>query len=513
MQVGSDLELFTTLFGWQFYGQLWDILTGTGLAFLPFLGIVLNNVLETHVYGATDGPVSSLRRMDIEIAVALTVVVLAGQPVVPLAASSLSYTSSPTATLPLPSTSTPVSSSTTFKAVGFAGVPGVVTVPIWWYGAMAVSHGIVQAGNHMFSAAPDLRGLERHAQGAAITNPVLRQENSEFYTQCYLPARSKYLAEKPESAAITALLSSYGNDDPNWEGSQVYLATTGYYDQRASQPVKGWPYAPLRDTEYANTVPPPTWGRPTCNEWWTGLASSTGIGLKQKLINEAGPLDSLTALVVGGSSVKRQDAVARAVLNGSLPEVSNGGYPSSNTVSQASVGQSLELILKGAGALVVGALAAILQGIVMHLVLSGLTDAQAIILMGMYAMLPLIVVISGYKLEVMVIGALAIFTVIFWTFLWDLARWTDQYLIAAFHPTDQTLLSFITKPTSTATKRIVLDMITSAMYIGLPLLWTAMMAWVGYRMMGEIGGAMNQLMGPINKAGNYVRNPLRGRFK
>ena len=58
MHVGSYLELFTTLFGWQFYDRLWDILTGTGLAFLPFLGIVLNNVLETHTHGATDGPLS-----------------------------------------------------------------------------------------------------------------------------------------------------------------------------------------------------------------------------------------------------------------------------------------------------------------------------------------------------------------------------------------------------------------------------------------------------------------------
>lgn len=510
MQVGSDLELFSTLFGWRFYGQLWDILTGTGLAFLPFLGFILSNVLETHVYGATEGPVSSLRRMDIEIAVALTVVVLAGQPTVPLASSSLSYTTSPTATHPLPSTSTPVTSPTTFRAVGFAGVPGGVTVPIWWYAAMSASHGIVHAGKMMFSAGPDLRGLERHAQGAAIQNPVLRQETNEFYTQCYLPAKSKYLAEKPTSPTITALLASYGNDDPNWVGSHVYLSTPGYYDQRAAQPVKGWPYSVSRDTEYANTVPPPTWGKPTCTEWWTGLASSTGVGLKQKLINEAGTLDTLTASVIGGfSPVKRQDAVARAVLNGSPPEISTSDYAYSNTISQTGPVQTLELIVKSAGALIVGSLAAILQSVVMHLILSGLTDLQALTLMGMYAMLPLIVVISGYKLEVMVVGALAIFTVIFWTFLWDFARWTDQYLIAAFHPTDQSLLSFITKPTSTSTKRLVLDMITSAMYLGLPMLWTAMMAWVGYSSLSAIGRATDQLMNPINKAGNYVKNPLK----
>jgi hypothetical protein len=39
MTVDSYLELFTTLFGWTFYGTLWDVLVGTGIVFLPFLGI------------------------------------------------------------------------------------------------------------------------------------------------------------------------------------------------------------------------------------------------------------------------------------------------------------------------------------------------------------------------------------------------------------------------------------------------------------------------------------------
>ena len=43
MTVDSYLELFTTLFGWAFYGILWDVLVGTGIVFLPFLGILIDN--------------------------------------------------------------------------------------------------------------------------------------------------------------------------------------------------------------------------------------------------------------------------------------------------------------------------------------------------------------------------------------------------------------------------------------------------------------------------------------
>ena len=43
MTVDSYLELFTTLFGWTFYNILWDVLVGTGIVFLPFLGILIDN--------------------------------------------------------------------------------------------------------------------------------------------------------------------------------------------------------------------------------------------------------------------------------------------------------------------------------------------------------------------------------------------------------------------------------------------------------------------------------------
>ena len=54
---------------------------------------------------------------------------------------------------------------------------------------------------------------------------------------------------------------------------------------------------------------------------------------------------------------------------------------------------------------------------------SALLMVQALILMAIYMLLPLIVLLSGYKLEVMFYGAMAIFTVKFWTVLWFIAQW------------------------------------------------------------------------------------------
>ena len=95
MSVDSYLELFTTLFGWTFYGILWDVLVGTGIVYLPFLGILIDNWREP-AEGGEFGTVTglSLRRMEIELFIALLVVVLAGQPaeLTALNAATLSYT-------------------------------------------------------------------------------------------------------------------------------------------------------------------------------------------------------------------------------------------------------------------------------------------------------------------------------------------------------------------------------------------------------------------------------------
>ena len=66
-------------------------------------------------------------------------------------------------------------------------------------------------------------------------------------------------------------------------GSHVYRDTAGYYDTlRPSKQVPGWAYNSARNTEY-DPASPPTWGKPTCKEWWENGTQ----GLREKLINEA----------------------------------------------------------------------------------------------------------------------------------------------------------------------------------------------------------------------------------
>ena len=135
MTVDSYLELFTTLFGWTFYNILWDVLVGTGIVFLPFLGILIDNWREP-AEGGEFGTVTglSLRRMELDLFIALLVVVLAGQPaaLTPLNAGTLSYTPPPTLinSTPTTATATVAAPQSTYGSAGFTGSPATVNIPV-----------------------------------------------------------------------------------------------------------------------------------------------------------------------------------------------------------------------------------------------------------------------------------------------------------------------------------------------------------------------------------------------
>jgi hypothetical protein len=199
---------------------------------------------------------------------------------------------------------------------------------------LATSSGINHAVIEGLPSAADMRTYEQQARLATIADPRLRQEVSQFFSECYISARSKYQAEKPSLSAITELLDNYGPDDPDWLGSHVYRETPGYYDTfRASTPITGWAYAPARDTEY-EVADPPEWGRPYCNEWW----ADDDIGLRQKLVAEAdvtsGGLSGLIVTIAPFVAGEYQyDAVAKVVLTNAPPSWSNNDLVAYNSGS------------------------------------------------------------------------------------------------------------------------------------------------------------------------------------
>lgn len=101
----------------------------------------------------------------------------------------------------------------THRATGFTGSPATVNVPVWWYAVLAMTSGFNHAAGEVLLSAADLRTFEQQARLATIADPCLRQEVSDFFSHCHVPARLKYQADRPGTAAINALLSTYGPDE------------------------------------------------------------------------------------------------------------------------------------------------------------------------------------------------------------------------------------------------------------------------------------------------------------
>ncbi len=122
---------------------------------------------------------------------------------------------------------------------------------------------------------------------------------------------------------------------------------------------------------------------------------------------------------------------------------------------------------------------------------------QALILMAIYGFLAIAVVASRYSFSLMITGGIAIFTVKFWTVIWRWADWIDANLYLSMYPDAKYLFD----PTSASTmERVMLDMVTTGLYILLPLVFSGVMAWVGVKG-NEAWKGFNDAGQPISSAG------------
>ena len=496
MGLDSYLELYTTLYGWMCYRVLWDVLVGTGIAYLPFLGVLIDHWKSAFTIDDASAAANlSLRNLELDVFIAMCVIVLAVQPgsITPLKATELSYTPPPTLTTPTPTSVTVADSTSTYGEDGFTNATASVETPAWWYAVISVSAGINHAVIEALPRASELRQVVNQARLATIEPPALKGTVSQFYHECYLPARSKFLLEQPSSTSIDAIYTANGHGDTDWIGSHVSRDTAGYYDSfRVSQPQDGWPYDPRRDTEY--TVAP-TNGRPYCKDWW----EHSTRGVRQQIVDsvELNAAEFVRLSVATGFTVSTEpylDQIAKTALLNAPEDWSNNTLIHNNVDNRGVLG-TLERAAKGTASTVgLGVVSGFIL-LMVNVLTQALPIFQAVILLGIYALLPLYLVFSRYSYRAMIDGAIAIFTVKFWTVLWFIVLWIDQNLITSMYPDTNVLVEAMLFNSEHLGKRIVLNLTTSLLYIGLPILFSMMMAWAGVR----LGSSLDSTLTPYGQ--------------
>lgn len=201
------------------------------------------------------------------------------------------------------------------------------------------------------------------------------------------------------------------------------------------------------------------------------------------------------------ASEQQEGAVVRTVLNNAPPSWSSNELVAGNTANTGWL-VTAENIAKGVLATGGVLIASGLFSVTMPAVLQALPMVQALMLLGIDALLPMIfvLVLSRYSL-MMVVGAMAIFIVKFWSVLWYLAMWVDQNLILSMNPHVNVFLQIFANPGEHDAKRMLLNMITTGLYLRLPLLWRGMIAWASVKVGSSLEVATSAMRNPAQDAG------------
>ena len=546
MQLDSYLEIFTTMYGWAFANIIGEIITGTGLVIIPFAVIIFQGWREAKEQGLQSaGVLPLLERVQTRLIIALFVmsVCFATTPITSLHHTNLSYTPPSTVLDPSPETGTrDGGTGSGFDSAmrdasdgSMSDAGNLAYVPAWWYTTMAISSGINNAvRNGIRNAGSDIRIVEDMARNATIEDPQVLNAIQRFYSECFIPARSRYLAMNRAdlSASGAALVADtnkgYGPTDVDWMGSQIFRTEPGFYaDMRSYNPVPGFAIDFARDTDYYNPAsgmePPhpgvvnPEWGRPTCKQWW----EDSQQGVRERMIGHSSTwskvVEAAGNTMTWFSEDQRKDSFARlaqAKANPSFVDqdrVMGTEYDTATTIGRI-IGGGVSTIGTG--------MSAIVASVAVTPLITALPMMQALVLMGVYMFLPLAVFLSGFDLRVMFLGAVAIFTIKLWAAMWFIAQWVDARLINGMYPGAQgnIFLQELTHLTSGTVpqgyKRMILNILLLALFIGLPLIWTAMMGWVGVQVGGELGKMLSSTERGANQSASASSSAVtKGRVR
>ena len=481
MAVNSYPELFATLLGWQQYQNLWGIIVHTGLAFVPFIVMIIKNTTEPFLSQEPKSAYTiSLRRVEFSLAAMILTIMFACQPMITVNPDVIHY--HPVCHPDVKAT--PGNSGTTYDEA-FPNLQAV-KVPLWWYAITGISHGITAAANHLTGCIPNMREEEIQLDMTKIQDAPLRAEVGEFVQACYIPAWRKYNQKKPD---ITQYTKKYGSGDPDWIGSHAFQGLPGYYDTfQSSKPISGFPHVKSKDwLEHGQ------WGAPLCNAWWI----KTKVGLYDRLKGQIKP-DLWNSFVSKFKDETAADDAIKKLLSGSLL---GAGYRENSGIVEKLGGGLSTSTLSTVGL----AMHSMSYFPKMYTIIEALPLIQAYLLMACFVFLAIALPLSRYSFGTVLSLSFVIFSIIFWSYLWNLAVFVDTGMMKALNPNGG--MHIINKDYG-GTEALT-SMVAVLMYIIIPLFFTWFMGWAGIKAGAGASGAIDRAMvvtGGAGGVGAVLRN-------
>lgn len=568
MGVFSYAELYTTIVGWTLYGLVWELLTLTGIAWIPFLIAIYQNTREPmEAQESRDATQVSIRRMFWSLGVMVLVVAFCVVPTAGINVSTVTFTCPPTLGNPSAACVSGVSygsSGTGYDSAPMPGMPGgaagsTIKLPVFWAGMSSISGGFINA---MVSGLPQrsgLRELQTVAAAANITDPNLSSQVQRFTRECYIPAMNKLEGWKAgvgtsNHQGVMQMLDGNANGSNrsmDYIGNRLLSTTVGLYvpcpnpdfcgnTLKASAPVPGY------DGD----------GRPNCDQWWNDLRN--GNDLHHGLVEEAARnmsggtkskgevLAGIQASVMGaaewvgfnidmsggvdedmlvhmaaGNLVHTAAARADRAITAGLSIASEAFGALSNPVGQLAKHSTWDNA-KSAAVSIGLASEKFSLSMKMPLVMKAAPLVQSILIMVIIALVPIVMVIGRYSLSTLMVCGIGYFTVRFWTVLWAIAAWADELLFALF-ASNQSMIepgSFGPNDASISFARYamqlseyqmssVVELTTVMLYLGMPAIFSMLLGWAGVVGINGLNEGMKGMMSSTENAGNRADQGAR----
>ena len=542
MPVGSVLELYTVVLAWNLYGAIWALLVNTGLVLIPFIVTIISTLTSARESNGTIDADSLIRILETRIYSMLFVVFIAAQPMIYGQLNKTTYThyrcgvSASGVLEKTASTKSFGDSDSTLdkKAGAFNVMLGGKTpeAPFWWYLVSLLNHAIAQAAKQELPCQADLRTMASGISELDIPDRSLKDELGDFYSQCWRPAVNFYGSQRlPDSELPAKFRGGVIYDDISWPGSEFFLSRAGYYDTlRATKqlPHELFPYQESRDGK--NVPPPPSGvtmgGYPTCHEWWLGYPASgvsvggSNQGLRTRLlgnIKDNGAKSSCADCTGAWWNFWSADKFATGTdRDNTLIKIA---LFNTKSAMELNLGNGLS---GGSDSLVSDSVSAVKTGIAfLGAAMTSIPNAvetesyrkiapalQAITLMVFIIVLPLLLTIGSFSLGNLVALSILQFSIIFWSFLFALAAWLDNFLLdslLSFGDDGRTVVGYVLPDAIHNPDTMAISWVVRMCYYLLPLLFTYFLGSIGIQAGNQIASSINSAgIGAAGKTGGFT---------
>lgn len=497
--VESYAELYTTILGWHQYNLLWDLLTDTGLVFVPFLGMLIRHVSEAiRSQTGVDASVTTLKRLEVDFLQMLIVILLAGQPLIDLKVSELKFIKLCTNGFQGGEQEFRVNDpndNSLYKQSTFIEKIEDAKVPIWWFGVMSVSSGFTHAAKKSLPCLPYSKDA-LHGVRAALSDGVFKEQLRQFIEECYNPVKNFVTNESkrlnPEDwnkAGFDALVEKHGTGNNfekkfqsiDWIGSPVYLEMT---DSRFYRFILPSQTRNIRKTGFGDP--------PSCADWWFGYNVGQGKiigipGIKTKIERSFNNLILTQSEYTKNNLDQTLALITREVVRRNFV-LGDQLFPSLNNLTEKSWKDTFwewvaELGLRWNSLVVYP---------VTHAVQTASPIVLSLMLVSLYIMLPLGLVISSYSLEFLLAATVGLFTIKFLSYFFLVAYWLDQNLL------------LVTGGEGTELSNMALstfNFIVNSTLFAFPILFMMVMSWTGINIGSTILNAFDKLGGRTSAVG------------